>query len=58
MAATLEVSASAFDCWGGRLQGATGGGGFNDDMGVALARRGSDIFTPSRTTLIRIYGVF
>jgi len=58
MAATLEVSASALDCWGGCLQGATGGGGFNDDMGVALARRGSDTLTPSRTTLTHVYGVF
>ncbi len=58
MAATLEVSASAIECWGGCLQGTTGGGGFNVDMGVALARRGSDIFTPSRTTLTHMYGVF
>jgi len=36
------VSTSALVCRCVRLQGATGGGGFNDDTGVALARRGSD----------------
>jgi len=58
MAATLEVSPSALDCWGGCPQGVTGGGGFSDDMGGALARRGSNIFTPSSTTLTWVYGIF